>query len=311
MIDYLVGISQNLVAEVIVVGFTLGVWQFLKRRWKTVRPAALSQWGAVVERHLTRSVAFILFVAFLFVTEIDDALGGVEAAFVALVNVSAGAIYIGGLFHVSFKTSWLRATRIAYWLAFIAVAIAWVADPHVLLQNTVPIESARAFGLLAAGVALLGVQAVPLWLAPDPSKRRKPFPWRNLFLVSTAGTVIGAVLLRDRFSWQEALASGPITGVLVNFALAMAFMVVLDAASALTSWGDRHGWITYRPRSNEEQKNLAAAPWSKAATADDEFLTEVPAVYLSVSKEATPQGGSSVESSLRACAAVASLGRDT
>lgn len=51
--------------EVIIVGFTLGVWQFVKRRWKTVRPPVLSRSSAAIERHLTRGLAVLLFLVAL------------------------------------------------------------------------------------------------------------------------------------------------------------------------------------------------------------------------------------------------------
>jgi hypothetical protein len=310
MIDYLVGISQNLVAEVIIVGFTLGVWQFLKRRWKTVRPAVLSQSAASIERHLTRGLAFLLLVVALFVTRIDDAMGGVGAAFVALTSVGAGAICLGGLLHVAFGISWLKATRIGYWLTFVATAVAWATDPHVLFEEWVPLESARAFGLVAAGVALLGVQSVPLWISPDPNKKREPFPWRNLFLFSVTGTAVGAILLRHTFTWQEALARGPITGVLVTFGVVAAFNVVLSVAQGITKWADRHGWISYSPPTEEEKRESSSARPSNVATPDEELLMEVPASYLTPAPETKPEPGAPAEALSQSVATI-SLGRKT
>jgi hypothetical protein len=280
MIDYLVGISQNLVAEILIVGFTLGVWQLLKRRWKTVRPMALAQVGAAIERHLTRGLAILLFLVSLFVTRIDDALGGVGAALLALMGVSAGAAYLGGLLHIAFRAPWLTAMRIGYWLAFLAAAVAWATDPHVLLEETVHVESAQAFGLVAASVALLGVQAVPLWLVPDLQKTKEPLPWRGLFLVSVAGTAVGAILLRDTFTWQQALASGPTTGLLITLGIAAAFSAVLLGAQALTEWADRRGWISYRHSTGEEPRRLGDRHRGEVTLADDEILKEVPADYL-------------------------------
>lgn len=245
MVGYLVGISQNLVAEILIVLFSVWVWRRLRGRWEATPPMAFAEWRAVAERAFARALAIAAFAAAVGVSSIEGALRAVAIAAFFTAIFAMGAAYVGALLRLAFATSWLSALRVAYWVCLVAFAAAWLAAPHVLWDDTIPREQAFAFNLVTTGLGLFGVQAVPAWIAAYFESRAddESVPAQELLVVSTIVFGFVALLARRAYTWQEALAIGPTLGALAMMATTFAFAMVILAARPIAAAADRRGWI--------------------------------------------------------------------
>lgn len=245
MIGYLVGISQNLAAEVLIVLFTVWIWRRLRGRWEATPPLAFAAWRAIAERAFARTLGLAAFTAAVVIASIEVALRALVVASVLAAGFAIGVAYVGALLRFAFGTSWLSAARIAYWACLVAYVVAWAADPNVILEVSIPREQSIASCLVVTGVLFFGVQAVPVRIAAFFEARAddESLPTLELFCVSTVMFAFIALLTRRAYTWQEALTIGPGLGALAMGATSFAFAMVILAARPIAAAADRRGWI--------------------------------------------------------------------
>lgn len=264
MIDYLNGITQNIVADVLVAAFLTFVWVRAARWWKkSDRRFDSRTWFATVELWFARSLALACAVGALQIQSFEWFLAGLAIGVVLTVGLMFGAVYLA-CWLLNLRMSPYAAMRITYWAYLVTSSLCWLLDPHLVVLDEVPMDRAIAYGLIAAAVALLGVQSVPRFVA---ARWRLLGPVdRRVATVVSGLTIFVVVLLRHSVTWLEVAAFLPAIMFYVTFIALVMFHMTIEAARALIRWADvAIGSSDFAPEANAEAEADSAEDGSPSA----------------------------------------------
>lgn len=270
VLSYLTGISQNIVAEVLMAIFLTFLWGRVRRWWSNRPPARADAGTGEAEprvgvgdcltstaRWFSRGLAFACLVAALHLSSVEAVLfsGAFMGIFFAGV-VGLGSCFIAGLLQTLLSTE--MSCRIGYWISFLACSSAWLLEPHAILVGGVPDHRALAFGF--QGMAFALVSAGPMirrfagrWPQFKPVERR-------VLGIAILLVLLVVLLERYRATWTEVLFWGPAVAVLpLTIVLAM-FHWVVDLSRSISRWASANSMPP-----PARSATSSARPWRQVA----------------------------------------------
>lgn len=249
MFDYLLGVSQNFVAEIVILAFSLLAWRHLRRRWVQGKAKGRKVFAAVI-RGSTGVVAAGCFVAAAWHTSFEHVLGAAVIAAVLLFVQLLGVGFLATVVRmVRPATSWQISTLAGYAVSAVIAVIAWIADVRVVAAAQAPRDVVMSNSLVLLGGFVLITPVASQWLARRlDTDDETTMPMRALTGFAMASTMLVGALARYHFTWPQALWYGPSIGAASLMATVFLFQGLVSAARSLTFLADDKGWLLPSPK---------------------------------------------------------------